>query len=97
MSRKRRHSQCDRSDRSKIMSKKQKRMTIIIAGDRGQAQRYAFDHALFEDEWRYVNDIDKVRGMVDFDIVYTGQYFLNPVYSSTRSKDELEMRSKMKR
>lgn len=74
-----------------------KKITVIIAGDRGQAEYYARKVGLFENEWRYVNEPRQIAGMVDFNIVYAGQYYRSPMYAISRNKDELEMRSKMKK
>lgn len=71
-------------------------MTVIIAGDRRQAENYARRVGLFQNEWRHVNDIHQVRGMVDYSIVYTGQYYHNKVYLDKESRAELELRTKVK-
>jgi hypothetical protein len=75
---------------------KQIKITVIIAGDRRQAENYARSVGLFENEWRFVNDINQVRGMVDYAIVYTGQYYLNKVHEEPRYKEELELRTPRK-
>lgn len=69
------------------------RMTVIVAGDRRQAEAYARKVGLFQEEWRFVNSIDQVRGMKDFNIVYTGQHYKNKLFYDKAWNDELVMRS----
>lgn len=56
-----------------------KDMKIIIAGTYEQAKRYADDHRLNREEWRYADREEKVRGYNNIEVIKTGEYWLNPL------------------
>jgi len=73
---------------------KEKTMTIIIAGDRRQAEYYAHKVGLFQDEWRYASEPRHIRGRKGFVVVYAGQYYKSKMYSEPENRAELEVRAK---
>ena len=47
----------------------------IVAGSYTQAKNIArLDFQMFPQQWRYVDDIDKLRGLVDFDLCFCVSY-----------------------
>lgn len=72
------------------------KLTVIIAGNINEARYYAREHGLSKDDFRYVDHWSKIAGLIDFNVVFTGRYYLNPM-DSQRGRDELEIRSKMKK
>lgn len=54
-------------------------MKIIIAGNYHQAKQYADGHKLLPNEWIYADREENIRGRSNFEVIKTGEHWLNPL------------------
>ncbi len=51
---------------------------VIIAGNRGQAELHARRLNLHPYDTIFADNVDRLRGLVDFDVIYTGTWYRRP-------------------
>ena len=70
------------------MSKKEKKIKLVIAGDYRQFKLWYETHKHLKgyEDCRFINDINKLRGYKssDVEVVLEGEYWLNPAYDDPK-------------